>query len=133
MRRAVVDFLDGELDRLGLRPERLVLAGFSQGGITALHVGLRHRAKLGGIVAYAGFLPGGEPVERLNGTPVTLVHGEKDPVVPVFASVQTAEALKRAGVPVALHRLADTGHVVSEVGLGIARQVLRKTMAQSET
>jgi phospholipase/carboxylesterase len=52
-------FLDAERDRLGITDEQIVLVGFSQGALMALHVGLR-RPALAGIVGYAGFLAGPE-------------------------------------------------------------------------
>ncbi len=41
----------------GIAARRIVLAGFSQGGAAALHVGLRHGAALGGIIALSAYLP----------------------------------------------------------------------------
>ncbi len=41
----------------GIAPGRLVVAGFSQGGAMALHVGLRHPDRLAGILALSCYLP----------------------------------------------------------------------------
>ena len=41
----------------GIPSEQIVLAGFSQGGAMALHTGLRHKSRLGGLLALSGYLP----------------------------------------------------------------------------
>src|SRR3954470_22468816 len=49
-------FLSAELERLGLPGSKLVLVGFSQGTMMALHVGLRRRDTPAAIVGYSGLL-----------------------------------------------------------------------------
>ena len=53
---ALDEFLDAELARLGLPPERLALAGFSQGTMLSLHLGLRRRTRPAAIVGFSGLL-----------------------------------------------------------------------------
>jgi phospholipase/carboxylesterase len=52
------EYLDGELARLGLPPENLALAGFSQGTMLSLHVGLRRKVRPAAIVGFSGLLAG---------------------------------------------------------------------------
>ena len=52
------EYLDGELARLGLPPERLALAGFSQGTMLSLHLGLRRKVRPAAIVGFSGLLAG---------------------------------------------------------------------------
>jgi pimeloyl-ACP methyl ester carboxylesterase len=54
--RAICALIDQEIAR-GVAPERIVLAGFSQGCAMALHTGLRYPKRLAGIVALSGYLP----------------------------------------------------------------------------
>src|ERR1700691_4674220 len=54
-------YLDAELARLELPPERLALVGFSQGTMMSLHVGLTRRPAA--IVGYSGMLAGAETME----------------------------------------------------------------------
>jgi phospholipase/carboxylesterase len=104
--RAAAPLLDAWLDallaRCGLGGDRLVLAGFSQGALMALHVGLRRSPAPAAIVAWSGWLAGAETLGReLKGRPPTLlVHGTEDPVVPFASLALGAAALKAAGVPV---------------------------------
>ena len=70
----------------GIKAERIILAGFSQGGAMALHTGLRYPKKLGGVIALSTYLPLADlvaselhPANR--DLPILMVHGTDDPVV----------------------------------------------------
>src|SRR6201991_3402664 len=76
------EYLDGELARLGLGPERLALAGFSQGTMLSLHVGLRRKVKPAAIVGFSGLLAGEPPAELQDFPPILLTHGDHDQVIP---------------------------------------------------
>ncbi|HVV92289.1 MAG TPA: dienelactone hydrolase family protein [Hyphomicrobiales bacterium] len=113
-------FLDAELARLGLAPGRLMLVGFSQGAMMALHVGLQRRPPPAAILAYSGALIG---PEHLAGEiadpppPVLLVHGDADPVVPFEALAAAREGLAAAGVPCQWHVSPGLGHGIDEASL----------------
>src|SRR5258708_19165980 len=61
-------YLDGELARLGLPPERLALVGFSQGTMLALHLGLRRKVRPAAIVGFSGLLAGAPPACAITPT-----------------------------------------------------------------
>lgn len=69
----------------GIPSERIVLAGFSQGGAIALHQGLRHPEPLAGIIALSTYLPVTVAEADLSptarATPVFQAHGSMDPMV----------------------------------------------------
>lgn len=120
-------FIDEERDRLGIPDEKIVLAGFSQGAIMALHVGLRRKKPLGAVLGYAGFLAGAEHLDEIvSRPPVTLVHGERDYVVPLKAHQLTVEALKKANVPVTSYIAPNTGHSVEPEGLALGLGALQR-------
>lgn len=92
----------------GIAPQRIVLAGFSQGCAMALHTGLRCAERLAGIVALSGFLPLAETIasERHAAnadTPVFMAHGSLDPVVRVERGLASRDALLALGQPVQWH------------------------------
>ena len=58
------EFLDAELARLGLPPERLALVGFSQGTMLSLHLGLRRAVRPAAIVGFSGLLAGAAAARR---------------------------------------------------------------------
>jgi phospholipase/carboxylesterase len=86
----------------GIHARRIVLAGFSQGGAVALHVGLRHASRLAGMVALSGYLPLRDALVREKSpanadTPILMCHGREDVVVlPTFGE-QSRDALLAAG------------------------------------
>lgn len=98
---AVAKLIDAEQAR-GFTPDRIVLAGFSQGGAMALHVGLRYPQRLSGIMALSAFVPqsgrlGAEADKAYSDMPILMAHGTQDAVIePAFAELGR-EQLKAAG------------------------------------
>lgn len=83
------DYLAAELHQ-GISANRIVLAGFSQGGAIALHTGLRYPQPLAGILALSTYLPlpealAAERNARNASVPIFLAHGQHDPVIPFEA------------------------------------------------
>src|SRR5262245_21936049 len=104
-------FLDTELARYRLGPDRLALVGFSQGTMMALHVGLRRAAAPAGVVAYSGLLAGPDQLAQATARPpVLLIHGSADEVIPVDALHMAREALAEGGLPVEWHVRPGLGH-----------------------
>jgi phospholipase/carboxylesterase len=115
----IEQFLDAELAGLGLPPERLILAGFSQGAMLALHLGLRRRVPPAAIIGFSGLLAGPPPEQGVR-PPVLLTHGDADTVIPVAALFAAASALGRAGVPLQWHLARGMGHGIDEDGVVLA-------------
>jgi phospholipase/carboxylesterase len=114
-------FLDAELARYRLAPDRLVLAGFSQGSMMALHVGLRRASAPAGIVAYSGLLAGPDHLgETKARPPILLIHGEADDLIPVEALHMGREALAHAGLRVEWHVRPGLGHGIDPEGQAMA-------------
>lgn len=93
---------------LGIKPEHIVLAGFSQGCAMALHTGLRHKARLAGIMALSGYLPlagtlASEASPENKSTPIFMAHGTQDPVVVLNRAEASHEKLKTLGYGVEWH------------------------------
>ena len=115
-------YLDGELARLGLAPDRLALAGFSQGTMLSLHLGLRRKVRPAAIVGFSGLLPGAPPDGEIP--PVLLTHGDSDTVIPPQAMFLAANQLGLAGARVQWHLARDMGHGIDPEGLAMAGQFL---------
>jgi len=117
--------IEREIER-GIPVSKIILAGFSQGGAMALHVGLRYEQKLAGIMALSAYLlfPERLAQERSEAnatTPVFVGHGTMDPMVPFAMGQATVNALQGEGWPVEWHsypiphsvsppEIADIGH-----------------------
>lgn len=81
---------------------RIILAGFSQGGAIALHTGLRYSKPLAGLLALSTYLPlsdcfDEEAHSANHETPVLMMHGMFDPVIPMIRAVQSCRFLKERG------------------------------------
>ena len=116
---ALNSFLDAELARLELPPERLALVGFSQGTMMALQVGLRRAVKPAAIVGYSGMMARGTELEPLGADtpPILLVHGDADQMIPAQAMLASAMMLAGAGSTVQWHIAPGVGHGIDPVGL----------------
>jgi len=120
-RPAVDRFLDAELARYRLAPGRLVLVGFSQGTMMALHVGLRRPVAPAAIVGFSGLLAGPEHLaEATCHPPILLIHGEADDLIPVDVIHIAREQLAGAGHLVEWHIRERLGHGIDPVGQSMA-------------
>jgi phospholipase/carboxylesterase len=93
-------YVDQILAQHQLKPNRLVLLGFSQGCMMALYVGLRRAQQIAGIIGYSGDLLRAETLaaDMKSKPPVVLIHGSDDPVVPSERTPAAEKALRAAGV-----------------------------------
>ncbi len=116
-------FLDALMVDEDVLPEQVVLFGFSQGTMMALHVAPRREDEIAGIVAFSGRLLRPELLadEVVSRPPVLLVHGDADDVVPPQSLPEAAEALQAAGwKDVYAHVMKGTGHGIAPDGLQVA-------------
>ena len=109
-------FINSQLSRWQLNESDLVLIGFSQGAMMALHVGLRREKPLAGIIAHSGMLVGEELLaeEIKSKPPILLTHGAIDEVLPVQALPLAEAALNKVGVDVEAHVMPELGHGIDE-------------------
>ncbi|NBD31311.1 MAG: alpha/beta fold hydrolase [Alphaproteobacteria bacterium] len=137
MLRAVDDldaFLDGLMVDEDLMPEQVLVFGFSQGTMMALHVLPRREDPVAGVCAFSGRLLEPELLadEVVVRPPVLLVHGDQDDVVPVQSLPQAAEALEAAGwQDVYAHIQKGTGHGIAQDGLSVALAFMRDRLGYS--
>lgn len=127
---AIDAFIDRKLAQYGLQDANLAIVGFSQGTMMALHVGLRRKAPVAGILGYSGMLTGAADLahQKITKPPVLLIHGSSDPIVPVSALHAAEHALRRVGIDVATHVAAGLGHSVDPVGLRMGAEFVEKVL-----
>jgi phospholipase/carboxylesterase len=119
----------------GLPSTRTVLAGFSQGGAMALHVGLRHAEPLAGIMVLSGYevvrdTRAEEAGAANRATPLLFAHGRFDPLVPIGRARRSYEALAAEGRPVEWHEYG-MGHEVCADEVSQVRDWLHQRLAPS--
>ena len=114
----------------GIAPGRLVLAGFSQGGAMALHVGLRHPDRLAGILALSCYLPLGSALDAERSAanrdvPVFWAHGLHDPMLPLAMAEQGRARLGELGYQIDWHQYPIPHSVSAEEIADVARWLAR--------
>jgi len=123
-------FLNSEIERWALPPERMALLGFSQGAMMALHVGLRRSRSPAAIVGFSGLLVAPEQLPELSAPPpILLLHGTDDQVIPDAALFAAAVALGAAGAAVQWHRTPGLGHGIDAEGMVLAGRFLADAFA----
>ncbi|KAL0070109.1 hypothetical protein AAF712_002596 [Marasmius tenuissimus] len=125
---AITQLIDAEIAS-GTPPERIVLAGFSQGGSMSLVIGLIYEKKLAGLVVLAGRLPIQDQVkEKLSphatSIPIFWGHGDVDQTVGIRYAHQAMDFLKSVGFNIGsgpgasegltFQKYRDLLHVVSD-------------------
>lgn len=123
-------WIDATLAAEGLTADRLVLVGFSQGAMMALHVAPRRAEAVAGVVAISGRLLAPERMAEVRvRPPVLLIHGDRDDVVP-FADMSAAgRALDAAGFVVSGHVMRGTGHGIAADGLAATLTFIAAVLA----
>ncbi len=101
-------------------PDRVYLTGLSMGGYASWALAVEHPYRFAAVAPVCG---GGDPrrAGRLRRLPVWAFHGRRDPVVPVAASREMVDALRRCGAPVRYTEFPDAGHDVWTAAYGDRR------------
>ena len=84
---SVKALLDAEIES-GIPAHKIILAGFSQGGVITYHLGARYQHTLGGMICLSTYMAEpllltNEKTEAALATPIFAAHGTHDDVVPV--------------------------------------------------
>lgn len=102
---AAIEQLIARENARGIPAERIILAGFSQGGAVTLAAGLRRSEPLLGLIALSTYLPlhdtfPREAAKESLSVPIFMGHGRHDPVVPEPLGMMSRDWLMAAGCPV---------------------------------
>ena len=114
------------------QPASIVLMGFSQGGVMAMEAGLNFKGRVAGIVSMSGYMP--DPWSTLTRaqapfeTPILLVHGTEDDVVPIEGSRVAADALVKTGYHQVQLKEFIMSHEISEGSLFAVREFLKSLL-----
>lgn len=130
----VARLIDRERER-GVPSDRIVLAGFSQGGAVAYQAALTYPEPLAGLLALSTYFATADtlkPAAANSNIAVSVQHGRQDPVVDISLAEKAVQELKQRGYQPD-YRTYDMGHQVSmqqiqDTGVWL-RQVLQPTAA----
>ncbi len=109
-----VDYLQALVEaeiQAGIRPGRIFLAGFSQGGVIALATALRMPLPLAGVIALSTYLPESVPLDSSTPRQIFQAHGRMDTVVSCSVGMDACTRLRQMGHTVDWHEY-DMAHTV---------------------
>lgn len=114
----------------GIPPERVLLAGFSQGACLTLEYAARHARRFGGIAGLSGGVigPPGTPRDYpgvFDGTPVFLGCSDVDPHIPKTRVEETDQIFQRMGASVTMRLYPRMGHTVNMDELSVVGDMLK--------
>jgi phospholipase/carboxylesterase len=93
-------YIDTEVKK-GIKSNKIIVAGFSQGGAIALHSGTRYTSRLAGILALSAYLPIPENLKKEASkhkeTPIVMAHGRDDNIIPVEQGRSSCQTLIENG------------------------------------
>lgn len=117
-RQQIEQLIQTQLDK-GIPSNRIVLAGFSQGGTIALYLGMSYTQPIAGIVALSTYLPFVTNENHKlnvihNETPVLMCHGEYDDIIPASLGKETFLYVKKKGFSPMWHEYPMGHQVCSE-------------------
>lgn len=99
--KAIEVLIAQEIQR-GIAAEKIILAGFSQGGVMALQVGLRYTKTLAGILALSCYLPLAKTLEseanrNSLAMPIFMAHGIGDEIIPISYAEKSLAIIREVG------------------------------------
>ena len=131
---AAAEWLDGFVAEHGIGHDRLVLGGFSQGGVMAYSLGLgRDRTRPAALTVFSSFFPRVEGFELDLSPPlppIAIGHGTLDPVIGVEWGRQAREVLEAAGAEV-LYRETQMYHQIDPDFVLVVAGWLRRVIPPS--
>jgi len=133
---SLLDLIEAEAQNLGLSFKEVILIGFSQGAMMSMQCLLINKYQFGAIIGFSGALRI-ENIEAANNqiiqgkhvfadTPVLLVHGEKDEVVPFESLMNSKNLLNQVGFDVKTLSRPNLGHGIDPEGISAGMEVLKK-------
>ena len=128
--RLINDYID-EVEKVsGVKTQDFILVGFSQGTMMILETLLSREKKFGALIGFSGgFINRTKKIPKENlCTPILLIHGDNDQVVPMEMTNIASKKLESLGFSVEKYFSKGLGHGISLDGLSEATKFLKKIM-----
>ena len=122
-----------QVESAGITPERIVLAGFSQGACLVSEFAARNARRYGGLLVFSGGVIGPPGTPRnypgsLDGTPIFLGCSDVDPHIPVERVEETAEVFTRLGARVDKAIYPGMGHTILQDEIEQSNRILEQVL-----
>ena len=126
----VHEMINREIVESGIPPEKIIVAGFSQGAVMSLISGLSFPQKLGGIVAMSGYLPIPDKFHQHihpsnKNTPIVMFHGKEDDVVQYEWGLAAYHKLKDLELDVKMNSFDMMGHSACDEEIMLVREFVK--------
>jgi len=131
---SVVKSLVSQVEASGIRRDRIVILGFSQGACLTTEFAIRNASPFGGFVAFSGGAIGPpgtkwDDTGRFDGTPIFFGCSNVDPHIPEPRVIESAELCERMGATVTRRIYPGMGHLVNDDEIAWARALLESLIA----
>jgi len=126
-RTKLLALLDELVERYPTPEGKIVVAGFSQGGMMAIDVGFRTKQKIAGIIDMSGAIYE-DDAPPLRDLPLLIIHGTEDDMIPLSAAQRTRFILEQHGVHPEYHEF-PMGHHVTPESMEVVRAFLRRLLS----
>lgn len=126
-RDLLLRFLDEIVARYPTPKGKVILSGFSQGGLMAIDVGFRTPVELAGLVVMSGAVYEEDLPPFRSDLPMLLVHGIADDVIPVLVAHRARRVLEDHGVDVD-YREFPMGHQISEESMSAVAEFMARRL-----
>jgi phospholipase/carboxylesterase len=124
----VTKLVDAELSRRGLPRDRVAWAGFSQGAMLSQWMAVHATPRPLAVVSFSGRFDDDAPPGPPVGTPVLLIHGERDQRIPFAESARSEQALLARGAKVERVDRPTMAHAIDRESLAAAVAFLGRTL-----
>ena len=131
-RALVLELIDKLVARYPTPPGKLIVSGFSQGGLMAIDAGYRTKQALAGIVVMSGAIAEDDAPDfaAKKDVPVLIVHGSEDDMIPVLAARRARRLLEEHGIEPEYHEF-PMGHHVTPESMEVVRAFMAARLLQS--
>lgn len=126
-RNQLLRFIDEILERYPTPKGKVIVSGFSQGGMMAIDVGFRTKQTIAGIVVMSGAVYEEDLPPLDPKIPVLMVHGTQDDMIPVLIAHRAKRVLEQNGVKPEYHEF-PMGHAVTPESMSVVGEFIRKCL-----
>lgn len=125
-RTLLLAFLDAVLERYATPRGKLILSGFSQGGVMAIDAGIRTKHEVAGIAVMSGAIYE-DDLPPIRPVPVFIAHGSEDEMIPVNIARRARRVFEEHGIEPEYHEF-PMGHQVVMEEITLIREFMQRCL-----